>query len=587
MQLLSTSYINTLINNYKVDQGYKFINPLQTTKNNYTNLVSAWGDVSSKLDSLNSILSDLKNTDSNSIFNSRAATSSDTKFVNATAQTGAVSSNYDIRVNQLAKSDMVVSDTLTSSTAVTTMAGTHTFSIQSGDYTGNVNVTLTSTETNSSIMDAIASAVNSDQAVVNSASVSSTATYTGSGQFTIDLNGTQTNISYDYGTATAYGQVIDDLVSQINSNVSGVVAQKVVDGTNVSLQVTVSDPSNYITIDNTTDTGTLLDSTDLNMNAIKEKAASALVTASSFSPTSGTSKVTFTTKDTGYDNRLIMADVTGTALSFLGLTSTILTSRTIAPSDTSAGYIYTATSATDNQLNSMFTFNSINIQRNSNTISDLVSNVTLDLANVMQTTDPDVNLSVNVDNTTIKNKINDFIKTFNDVYTYIKNKYTSGKSGRGIFVSDPTAMGILQTLTNTVMSKVTGLPSDNYDYLSQIGLSFDPSTGLSISDSTQLDSAISTNPDQVAALFNSTNGVATQLYSTLDDYLGAGGTIAQITDTYNNNISYLSDRITSTQNNIDSSAANLRKQYEQLQMELAQMLQTQNFFNQFNSGTFG
>ncbi len=587
MQLLSTSYINTLINNYKVNQQYKFINPLQTTKSNYTNLVSAWGDVSSKLDSLNSLLSDLKNTDSNSIFNSRAATSSDTKFVTATAQTGAVSSNYDIRVSQLAKSDIVVSDTLTSSTAVTTMAGTHTFSIKSGDYTGNVNVTLTATETNSSIMDAIAAAVNSDQAVVNSASVSSTATYTGSGQFTIDLNGTQTNISYDYGTATDYGQVIDDLVSQINSNVTGVVAKKVVDGSNVSLQVTVSDPSNYITIDSTTDTGTLLDSTDLNMNAIKEKAASALVTASSFSPTSTTSKVTFTAKNTGYDNELIMADVTGSALDFLGLTSTILTSRTIAPSDTSAGYIYTATSATDNQLNAMFTFNSISIQRDSNTISDLVPNVTLNLGNVMQTTDPDVNLSVSVDSTTIKNKINDFITKFNDVYTYIKNKYTSGKSGRGIFVSDPTAMGILQTLTNTVMSKVTGLPSNDYDYLSQIGISFDPSTGLSISDSTELDSAISTNPDQVAALFNSTDGVATKLYSTLDGYQGTGGTIAQITSTYNNNISYISDRITSTQSNIDASAANLRKQYEQLQMELAQMLQTQNFFNQFNSGMFG
>ena len=587
MNILSTSGINSLINSYTANETNRRINPLQTQKSKYSNLSSVWGTLSSKLSTLQTVATDLKSTTSTSIFNSSSATLSSPNFFSVTTSSGATPSSYSLRVNQLAKGDLAVSNTMTSATAVTTMAGTHQIKIQSGTNTSTLDVTLTASETNQSVMDAINSAISNDTAVVNSASLDGSTAYTGSGSFSIDVNGTATTINYNYSSGFTYSTAMDDLVSQINSGVSGVTAKKVTNGLNVSLQITVNDKSQYITIDNTTDTGTLLNSSNLNINVTKEIAASASATGSVFTPSTGNSKFSITAANSGYDNRLIMSDVTGSALNFLGLTSTILDAHTVTTSNTAAGFIYDTTSSTSNQLNSVVDFNGITVNRNSNTISDLVSNVTFNLKAEMQSTDTTVTATVKSDTTTIKNKITDFITKFNDVYTTIKNNYFSGKSGRGIFAGDSTALSLMNSLRNNVTSQVSGITSGNLSYLSEVGITFDPATGLTLSDSAKLTSALDNTPTQVAALFNSTSGIANNLYNVADAYTGISGSITNITDSLNNNVSYLNDRITSTQSSITKSAVTLRKQYEQLQLQLASLLQSQQLMSLLGGGLFG
>jgi len=586
MNILSTSGINNLIQSYTVNETNKRISPLNSQKNKYSNLSSAWGTVSSKLTSLQTILSDLKTTTSGSIFNSRSAQLTSPDFFSVTTSSGATPSAYSIRVNQLAKSDLAVSNTMTSATAVTTMVGTHKIKIQSGTASGTFDVTLTGSETNKSIMDAINTAITNDSAVVESASLIGTTAYNGKGSFDINVNGTVTTINYDYSAGSTYSAVMDNLVTQINNNVSGVTASKITNGSNVSLKLVVDDKSQYITIDNTTDTGTLLNASNLNINVTEEKAASALVTSSVFTPSTGNSKLSLTAVNSGYDNRLIMSDVSGSALNFLGLTSTILGAHTVTTSNTSAGFIYDATSSTSNQLNSILDFNGITVNRNSNTISDLVSGVTFNLKAAMQSTDPTVTATVKNDTATITKKINDFISKFNDAYTSIKNNYFSSKSGRGIFAGDTTALSLMNSLRNNVTSQVSGITSGDISYLSQIGITFDPATGLSLSDSSKLTSALDNTPDQVAALFNSTSGIANNLYSITDAYTGISGSIQNITNSLDNNISYLNDKISSTKSSITKSADNLRKQYEQLQVQLATLLQTQKYMSSLSGGLF-
>lgn len=574
MDLLSTSGINQLVNQYTNYERSKQISYLQTRKSKYSRLSSAWGTVKSNLTSLKSSLSNLKSTSTSSLFGAKKTDLSSTTFLTASANNGATVSNYNLRVNQLAKNDLLVSTSLDSETDVTTLAGTHQFKITSGDYHGLVDVELTAAETNDSIMEKIATAINEDKAVVTSSDLGS---FTGTGELKFDLGGTETSISYDY-SATSYSDLVDDLVTQINDNVSGVLAEKV-DG---NLQITVSNSDKALTISDTS--GTL--GSSLGINVTKEKGASAISTASDFKPTSSKTKFSISADNSGYDNRLIIENVSGGLLDHVGLTDAVLTGRT-AGGDDNAGFMFTATSETDNELNAKLLFNGINIQRNDNTFSDLVNDVTFTLKASMEATDPDVNVSISHDTDSIKKDIESFIEGFNTAYLNIKNNYTSSETaGRGIFTGDPVALSLMRNFQESAMQNVSGLEANDYKSLREIGISFDPITGLALSDSAKLKSALEDDSAQVASIFNSDNGIASSLYDTLDNYLGIEGTISNITEQYDNNISYLTDKITSTESRIEKSAEVLRSRYQALQTQYATLLYNANYVSSLGGGIF-
>jgi flagellar capping protein FliD len=64
--LLTTSGINSLVNAFQVSQQNKLLTPLNTKKNYYQTLNTAYSTLSGKLSSLNSILYDLTQAGSSS-----------------------------------------------------------------------------------------------------------------------------------------------------------------------------------------------------------------------------------------------------------------------------------------------------------------------------------------------------------------------------------------------------------------------------------------------------------------------------------------------------------------------------------------
>lgn len=579
--LLTTSGINGLINDFKVSETNKRIQPLSTRKTRYQNLDTTYSTLSSKLDTLKSILGELKISGTSSVFASKKADSSNSIFVAATASNTAVSGSQAVRVNQLAKNDLVLSEDLTSASnsTVITSAGTHNFIITAGDgiggtLTSSVSATFSAADfttgsiTNQKVMEIIQSAINTDKAIVTSASV--TGSTLSSGSFKLNLNGTETAINYSAGT---YSDVIDNIVTQINT-LSGITAEKVINGSNYQLKVTVTDSSKYISIYG--DTGTLV--TELNLATTKEMGASGLVSASVFSPVSLTSQLSLTAKQSGYDYRILSLSDSGlsTGLNSVGLNlgSTRQTFVQNAGLDT-PGYVYNTT-----QLNSKFEFNSVNLERNSNMITDLITGVTVSLKALMQPTDSTVNLSVTNDSTAGKTKIQDFIAKFNDVFTFIKDRSkTTTQGGRGLLIGDSSASTLLNIFSSTGYSSVSGISTAEINSLSKIGITFNSTTGLSISDSTQLDSALKDKASQVDALFSSTNGIAAALYDRITPYLGAAGYLTKAKTNFTTTISALNDSITSAQNRIDKRAESLRAQYQKLQLQLSQLLSTQSYFS--------
>lgn len=597
---LTSSGITTLVNAYKQTETTNKITPLSTRKTKYQSLSSAYTNLSSRLDALKSSLSTLKTTGTDSAFSSKTATLSNSTYFSVSVDKTAALSSYDLRVNQLAKNDVAVSSTLTSAASNSSATGVHTLKIKSGDYTSNIEVDFGSDAiTNQSAMTKIRDAVNSDKAIVSSAAV--TGNYSGAaGSFDVDINGTVKTITYSSGQS--YSDLFDNIITQLNGT-SGLLAEKVVDGSNVSLKFTVTDSSKYISINRSSDTGELLGASNLNIDVNKEKGASGIVNASVFSPTSDTSKFTLTSLNTGYDNRLQITSED--AFSSLGLTSDVLTNRYknsddgTTTNDTKAGFSLgtqwiktdlsiggTAESNSNNYLNSKIEFNGLSVQRNTNTISDLVSGATFSLKAAMQSTDSNVTVSVKNDIAGVKSKVQDFVTKFNNVFAYLKAATASSNGVRGPLIGDASASSLLSTMSSVAYSQISGITEGNISQLSQIGLSFSSTAGLSVSDGSALESAISEKADQVEALFNSTSGVATVLYAGIDPYTGSAGYLATSKNSADATVKEMSDKMTSTQTKIDKSAETLRNRYLDLQQQLASLLNTQtNFFGTDNSET--
>ena len=369
-------------------------------------------------------------------------------------------------------------------------------------------------------------------------------------------------------------------MSKITNDVSGIKAEKIVDPDNpdnVSLKLTSTDSSKYLSV--TQESGFDVVS-DLNIAMDKEKAASGAVTASAFSPNSGKFQFSLSSKQTGVDFRITNLSDAGSSSALDALGLNIGNSRPAFDQSTTpdtAGYVYSDISE-NSLLNSKFIFNGLNIQRNSNVVNDLVSGVTFTLNSVMQETDPDINVSVKSDTSSVRSNVEDFISKFNDVFSYIKSQNTFGSGKRGVFAGDSNASSLTNILSSVIYSPVSGIPSGDINMLAQLGITFSSTNGLSISDSTKLDNQINNNPSQVEALFNSSNGIANKLFDQIKPYLGSGGYLALGQSRFDTTVNSLNDKNSAMQKRIDKNAESLRNRYEQLQAQLASLLSIQSMF---------
>ncbi len=576
---LTTSGINFLVNTYLNNEYEKKLTPLQARITKYNSLSSVYTSLLQKIDSFKSKLSNLKTTGSASPFSAKVASSSNTDFLTATASSGAEIGGFSLRIKQLAKNDLLISlDKSSEAASSITSPGEYTFTIKSGDgeggqFSSKVTVSLTASDftngiiSNKKLAEKISKAINEDKAVVLSNSMSGSTT--SSGSFKINIGGSETTINYSAGS---YESVIDSIVSQLNST-GGVAAEKIVDGSNVRLRLTVTDSSKYISISG--DNGSLLN--ELGISVTKEKGASGLVTSTSFSPSSGLTQISLTSTQSGSGFKIEdISDTSGNLLASFGLN--LGTNRTAyvqnQTGEDTAGYVHQLTA-----LNSKFAFNGLEIERFSNTISDLVTGVTISLKSLMTEDDPDVTVNVNVDVKSIRSKIEEFITNFNDLYTYIKSNSKTTEGKRGVLLGNSSASSLASILSTAAYSPVSGISSSEINTLSELGITFDTQNGLSISNSNQLDNAIASNSAQVEALFNSDSGLANTLYDKVKPYTGTGGYIDKLKSSLKTNVDYLNDSIESTKKRIEKSADILRQNYYQLQMQLASLLSSSGNFN--------
>jgi flagellar hook-associated protein 2 len=157
-------------------------------------------------------------------------------------------------------------------------------------------------------------------------------------------------------------------------------------------------------------------------------------------------------------------------------------------------------SETATAQNASFKVNGVAVSKSSNTVSDVVPGVTLNLNKV--TTSP-ATLTVAHDTTSITSSINSFVKAYNDLASTLKNvsAYNATTQQGAILQGDATVRSLQTQLRGIIGTAVAGTPGD-LTTLSSVGVAFQKDGSLQV-DAAKLGDAINNHFDEIASLFAS------------------------------------------------------------------------------------
>lgn len=330
-----------------------------------------------------------------------------------------------------------------------------------------------------------------------------------------------------------------------------------------------------------TDVAITIDSSNNTLAGIRDAVnlSGASVTASIVNDGT-TNRLVFTSKDTGTINAMkisVAGDVGLSALSYDPAGTKNLNELQVAK-------------------DAMLNVDGIDIVKPSNTISDALDGITLNLlktsptttttngAGVTTTTYNKIGLNVATDNTKVKDALQAFVDAYNKLNSSVQTltKFDSAGSTKGNLstsngplMGDATARAVMAQIKNVLTGFVN--TGNTQSSLSQVGISFTATGSLSL-DSTKLNTAISSNFNTLSALFVTTGsgtsavkGIAAQLDEKLTSFLASDGILQAKTDGYNNSVKDLDSKISSW----DTKLAALQKRYlatySALDIQLANM----------------
>ncbi len=231
-----------------------------------------------------------------------------------------------------------------------------------------------------------------------------------------------------------------------------------------------------------------------------------------------------------------------------------------------------------------FTVDGIAVTKTSNTVTDVIQGVTLDLAGV--TTAP-VTVSVTQDTASAKTAVESFVTAFNDLQAEIKTQTDTGKNGgtAGALAGDSITRQIQSQIRDELNKIPTGI-TGSFMSLSSIGVAFQTDGTLAL-DETKLDAAIQADSKNVSDLFSSADGYATRLDTVLSGMLNFNGSIDARTNALTSRISDLEDRQVNMESGLARTEARLRARFTALDVLVASLNATNSALSQQLAGLPG
>lgn len=275
----------------------------------------------------------------------------------------------------------------------------------------------------------------------------------------------------------------------------------------------------YATVGNTftpnaakTDLNLTIDSSNNTLAGVRDAINAANSSVSATIINDGTSNhLVITSKDTGEVNslKIVVADSgDGNNTDTLGLSRLAYDPTAAAGSGKNLTQMQAA-------QNALLDIDGIAVVKASNTVTDAISGVTLNLLTTSGGTSANLGIASNKDK--VKESITAFVDAYNKLDTTLRSltKYDETGKASGALLGDATARSVINQLKSVMTKSIT--TGNGLTTLSQVGVSFQRDGKLAL-DATKLDAAVATNFSDIASLFattaKSTDSQVTYLGST-------------------------------------------------------------------------
>lgn len=214
------------------------------------------------------------------------------------------------------------------------------------------------------------------------------------------------------------------------------------------------------------------------------------------------------------------------------------------------------------------------ITNSTNTLTDLIDGVTLELNQTHKAGDAPLRINVGVDTTETQNQVNSFVEAYNKLIGTLGSLTASGSSStdRGAFAGDASISGLRRELNDMLRTSIDGLD------ITQFGLSADKDGKLTL-DSDKLKEKLTDDPGKLNALFNGSDGLLKKMDKSLDRLLSiSSGDIKSREETNRRRENELSDRSDKISTRYDTAYNRYLQQFTRMQSVLQQMNNTASMF---------
>jgi Flagellar capping protein len=300
--------------------------------------------------------------------------------------------------------------------------------------------------------------------------------------------------------------------------------------------------------------------------------AKAGVSASIINVGNGQYRLSVTSNDTGSDNAMTLSVSGDSALqSFMGYD----------PAASSNGMEESVTAQ-----NAKLTVNNVAIENSSNTISDALEDITLNLNDV---TTGNQTLTITKDTSKAESAIKAWVDAYNalqDTFSSL-TKYTAVDAGaesqdtsNGALLGDST-LRTIQTQLKTLLGNTHS--SSDYKTLSQIGITTDASTGKLELSTDKLQAALKKDASGVGDMFigdGKNTGVTTTIGNNLTSWLSTTGIIQAAKDGVSKTLNNLTDQYNAASDRIDTMMARYKAQFTQLDVLMNSLNSTSSYLTQ-------
>lgn len=227
----------------------------------------------------------------------------------------------------------------------------------------------------------------------------------------------------------------------------------------------------------------------------------------------------------------------------------------------------------------------ITISNSTNTFDSAISGVTITAVGESADAQTTTALTIDKDTTSVKNKITAFAASYNELAIVLNTltDFDVATGTRGTLNSDANVRLIEQQIRRTTIGFVEGAPL-SFNSLAFLG--FETNTNGTIKlNTSDLDTALETNFDQLATLFTGDNGVATKLDNLLDSFLVGDGIIPAKEQTLQDQLDLIEDQRLDLELRLESIEKRFRSQFAALDILVSQLNQTGSFLQEQLSAT--